>query len=159
MAGLAVETTARLVSQFGPNIIRSGYWETHVLAGQKSRWLDRVQSAPGPHKKAGDPHIAGRALDIVLRASIRSERLVADELVGIFLKLRKEMGFISLIYNGSEWNSAGVKMARLGDAVNRHVTHIHIEWSDGGVGGTGFQSALKAAIQAMSPSLTDYEFD
>ena len=37
-------------------------------------------------------------------------------------------------------------VARSGDAVNRHVTHIHIEWDKTGVGLDKFASDLEDAL-------------
>lgn len=159
MAGPVVESTAKIISTYGPNIIRSEYWEKFVGAGAKPGWRGRVQAAAGPHKSGADPHIAGRALDIVLRASIPSEKKVADDLVGIFLAIKDSLKFISVVYNGWEWNGAGQKFVRGGDAVNRHVTHIHIEWSAAMMSHSGFENELTTRVKAMAPSETDYEFD
>lgn len=158
MAGQIVTNVAKIIQQHGPNIIRSQYWEAYGAKGKKY-WADRLQAAAGPHKTAGDPHAGGRALDIVLRANIPSEKKVADELVSIFLALKGQLKFISVIYNGWEWNGAGVKFPRGGDVVNRHVSHIHIEWSAAGMSLTGFENALIEKVKTMRPSETDYEFN
>lgn len=159
MAGPVVESTARIVYNHGPNIIRSEYWEKFVGKGEKPGWRGRIQAAAGPHKTGADPHIAGRALDIVLRASVPSEKKVADELVGIFLDIKGSLKFISVVYNGWEWNGAGQRFTRGGDAVNRHVTHIHIEWSSAMMSHSGFESELTDRVRKMAPSETDLELD
>jgi hypothetical protein len=64
--------------------------------------LPRLQAAAGPHKSGADPHIAGRALDIILFASVNGERDYADRLVDVFLGLKAQMRFIAIIYNGWE---------------------------------------------------------
>ena len=147
MAGQVVETTARIVSDYGPNTIRSSYWEQYQA---KPDWMARIQAAAGPHKTGGDPHIAGRALDIVLRASEPNEKRIAEELVQVFLKLRSELKFIAVIYNGWEWNKAGVRFPRGGDAVNRHVSHIHIEWAASDMNHGGFDELLAGEVSNIS---------
>ena len=144
MAGLAVTNTEKVIRGNGPDIVRSPYWEANVPKGENPGFRDRLQSAAGPHKSGGDPHIAGRALDIILFADKTNERLVAERIVGAFLNLREQMKWSSVIYNGSEWNRFGGKMARTGDAINRHVTHIHIEWGSADINLTGFEEALAA---------------
>lgn len=146
MAGLVVNSTEKVIRENGPDIIRSQYWEDHVSKGTQPGWKDRLQSAAGPHKSGGDPHIAGRALDIILFADKTNERLVAERIVSAFLNLREQMKWISVIYNGSEWNKFGGKMPRGGDAINRHVTHIHIEWDSAEINLTGFEDALAAEL-------------
>ena len=146
MAGLIVNNTERVIRENGPDIIRSQYFETNVPKGEKPGFRDRLQSAAGPHKSGGDPHIAGRALDIILFADKPNEMLVANRIVSAFLNLREQMKWISVVYNGSEWNKFGGKMVRGGDAINRHVTHIHIEWDSADINNTGFEEKLAAEL-------------
>jgi hypothetical protein len=68
--------------------------------------------AAGPHKSGDDPHVAGRALDIVLFANKPDERDVADRLVQAFLSVKDKLQFISLCYNHWEWNGAGMKFPK-----------------------------------------------
>ncbi|UNP31857.1 hypothetical protein [Lysobacter gummosus] len=124
MAARVVEETKNTIYHFGPDLIRSTYLEKYP----KPRQLGRLQATAGPHKSGGDPHIAGRALDIILDATVEQERAVADQLVDVFLTMRERMRWGGLIYNGEEWNSAGIKFPRTGSAINRHLSHIHIEW-------------------------------
>jgi len=161
MAFPVVEKTKQIIYDHGPNIIRSDYWETGMnpVTEKPVGWLGRLQAAPGVNKtNPTDPHIGGRALDIILRNSITSELNVANELVGVFLGLRTKMKWIAVIYNKWEWNSMGTKFPRGGDAINQHLTHIHIEWraADGSL--TGFEPDLESALKGMAPSDTDYEF-
>ena len=146
MAGLVVNTTEKLLREKGPSILREQYWEKYVPKGEKPGWKDRLQAAPGPHKSGGDAHIAGRALDIVLFADKPNERMIAERIVSAFLNVREEMKWISVVYNGSEWNKFGGKMPRGGDDINRHVTHIHIEWDSSGINNTGFEEKLEAEL-------------
>lgn len=155
MAGQVVETTARIVTDYGPNTIRTVYWEEYRGKGKDGKalpaaWMGRVQAAPGSHKTGGDPHIAGRALDIVLRASEPNEKRIAEELVQVFLKLKKELKFISVIYNSWEWNGSGQRFPRGGDAINRHVSHIHIEWSESDMNHGGFDEILAGEVSNIS---------
>jgi hypothetical protein len=140
MAGLAVESTQRALYYFGPSLIAQDYWESNK---SKPGWLPRLQAAAGPHKTAGDPHAAGRALDIILFAKDPREKDYADRIIQVFLKLREKIKFISIVYNGLEWNSAGVKFPHVDEA---HKTHIHIEWSKTGIALNNFASALEDAL-------------
>lgn len=146
MAGLAVNTTERIIRESGPDLIRSQYYETNVPKGQEPGWRDRLQSAAGPHKTGDDPHIAGRALDIILFADKPNELQTANRIVSAFLNLREQMKWVSVIYNGSEWNKFGGKMPRGGSDINRHVTHIHIEWDGANINNTGFEEGLTAEL-------------
>ncbi len=147
MASLVVEKTKGLLFEHVP-ILQEQYWEKFA-AGGKGKWMDRLQASAGPHKSGKDPHIAGRALDIILFASDGRERFVADQLVEVFLGLRESMHWSAVIYNGSEWNYAGQKLPRTGDAINRHVTHIHIEWRASDVNHTGYESDLADALDGV----------
>jgi len=155
MAGPVVETTSRILGRFGPTLLGSEYWEANPAKGSKPGYLPRLGSAAGPHKSGDDPHIAGRALDIVLFASRPNEKSLADALVQVLLKLKDKLKFISVVYNGSEWNGAGQKFAHPG-----HVTHIHIEWGAASMSHTGFEADLEAECKALKPADdTDYEID
>jgi hypothetical protein len=141
MAGIAVEATKKALAHCGPAILNQQYWDK---AKKPPGLLSRLQSAPGPHKtSAADPHIAGRALDIFLFANIPGERDCAERLVSVFLGLKRQMRFISVIYNGWEWNGAGVKFKHKGD---QHTTHIHIEWGSNGVNTATFAGDLADAL-------------
>lgn len=146
MAGLVVNNTEKVLREKGPDIIRVQYYEANVPKGETAGYRDRLQSAAGPHKSGADPHIAGRALDIILFADKPNELIVGNRIVSAFLNLREEMKWVSVIYNGSEWNKFGGKMPRGGDAINRHVTHIHIEWDSANINNTGFEENLAAEL-------------
>ncbi len=142
MAGPAVEATQRALYYFGPSLLTQKYWDASVKP--KGGWLPRLQAAPGPGRTSSkDPHVAGRALDIILFAKEPDEKDYADRIVQAFLNARAKMGFISVIYNGWEWNGGGVKFPHVDAA---HKTHIHIEWSGGGVSKNSFASDLEDAL-------------
>ena len=147
MAGLAVEATSRALFYFGPSILTQEYWEAAKRdANNKPApgYMGRLQAAPGPHKdKDKDPHSAGRALDIILFAKNPQEKDYADRIVQVFLGLKGKMKFISVIYNGWEWNGAGVRFPHVDEA---HKTHIHIEWSATSVALSTFASDLEDAL-------------
>lgn len=146
MASVVVETTKRLLFE-NVSILQERYLEKAAKGGP--RMMDRLQAAAGPHKSGDDPHIAGLALDIILFASDGRERFVADQLVQSFLDQRTAMKWISTIYNGAEWNSAGKKLPRGGDAVNRHVTHIHLQWRAADANHAGFETDLVKALKKV----------
>ena len=156
MAGLAVEETKRILFEEGPHLLREKYYENYQ---KKPGYMDRLQASAGPHKSGNDPHIAGRALDIVVRANIPYELYIGNFLVDVFLTARVAMNWIDLIYNHWEWNGAGNKFPRKrftkdkdgkptknDDAIFGHVTHIHIEWSASGVASANFQQDLISAL-------------
>lgn len=120
---LAVTKGINILREHGPYILGTTYLE------QSGTSLPRLQGPAGPHKTDDhDPHREGRAIDIILFANIEHERLIADQLVKVFLEIRPEMKWSALIYNKREWWSNGTEHARGGDLINQHVTHIHIEW-------------------------------
>jgi hypothetical protein len=149
MATLAVETTKRVLFEKGPYILQTNYFD-HNLRGKKIS-LPRLQGPGGPHKTSNhDPHNEGRALDIILFASEMGERLTADQLVEVFLEVRETMKWSAVIYNNWEWNGAGKKFPRGGDAINRHVTHIHIEWTAASSANGAFEDELTDALEKRS---------
>jgi hypothetical protein len=109
--------------------------------------MDRLQAAAGPHKSGNDPHIAGRALDIILFANQPLELEMANDIVQVFLNLREKMKWIAVIYNNWQWNRVGLKLPRTGSRENRHVTHIHIEWDAANMNLTGFEPDLAAELK------------
>jgi len=120
---LAVSKGLSILSQHGPLIIRGKYYD---LAAKKE--LPRLQGPAGTHKTDDhDPHKEGRAIDIILFANKDNERVVADALVEVFLKVREKMKWSAVIYNKKEWNMAGKEFPRGGDLINQHVTHTHLE--------------------------------
>jgi hypothetical protein len=145
MAGPAVELTQQALLEAGHPILSQTYFDTSIRPPKR---LPRLQAAPGPHKTGDDPHIAGRALDIILFSNVDMERAIANDLVGIFLDLRADMRWIAVIYNGNEWNSQGIRFDRtrvangIHDPVFEHRTHIHIEWGLSSINTKGFSDAL-----------------
>lgn len=162
MAGLAVEVTKRVLFDYGPSILREEYYDG---AKKPPGNLPRLQASAGPHKSGDDPHIAGRALDIVLRNSFPFELALGNQLVDVFLQLRESMKWISVVYNHSEWNGAGYKMPRrrfitdsdgkptkIDDVIFGHITHIHIEWSVSGLASGDFEEDLVGALVVLKTS-------
>lgn len=142
MAGLVVEKTQKILFEKIPKL-REQYWE--ASAKPKPKWMDRLQAAAGPHKTGDDPHIAGRALDIVLFSGQPLEKNIADHIVEVFLGLREKMHWIAVIYNKEQWHRNGTKTPRLrkDDPAYEHITHIHIEWEAAGLSHTGFEADLE----------------
>ena len=140
MAGPAVEATKQALYYYGPSLLTQQYYEKHK---KPPGFLDRLQGAAGPHKTGADPHIAGRALDIILFAKNPQEKDYADRIVQVFLGQRKKMNFVSVVYNGWEWNGQGVRFPHVDEA---HKTHIHIEWGKSGIGIATFASDLEDAL-------------
>jgi len=135
---LAVSKGLSILSEHGPYIIRGKYYD---VAAKKE--LPRLQGPAGSHKTDDhDPHKEGRAIDIILFASIDNERVVADELVKVFLTIREKMKWSAVIYNKKEWNMAGKEFPRGGDPINQHVTHIHLEWRMADAASAGWEEDL-----------------
>ncbi|HLK68267.1 MAG TPA: hypothetical protein VKU19_32765 [Bryobacteraceae bacterium] len=147
MAGPAVDATQKALYYFGPGLLTQQYWDASVKDKKGKAvggLLGRLQSAPGAWRTSeSDPHVAGRALDIILFAKEPTEKGYADRIVQIFLAQRAKMNFISVIYNGWEWNGAGARFPHVDEA---HKTHIHIEWGKGGVTTATFASDLEDAL-------------
>jgi hypothetical protein len=127
MAKKAVEMTVLALRGAGPSILKSQFGG-----------LPRLQAAPDDkHVGAKDPHVGGRALDIILLADRDYERLFADMIVEVFLEMRDDMRWGAVIYNKVEWTSAGQELPRIWNPKMKekdpvrfeHTTHIHIEWS------------------------------
>lgn len=123
-ATLAVNTGIRILRDHGPLILNTTYKD---VAAKKD--LPRLQGPAGSHKGGNDPHIQGRAIDIILFANIENERKCADEIVDVFLTVREQMRWLAVVYNKRQWNWAGQEFPRGGDLISQHVTHIHIEWA------------------------------
>jgi hypothetical protein len=123
-ATLAVTRGISILREHGPAILNTTYKDVAAKAN-----LPRLQGPGGPHKSGNDPHIQGRAIDIILFANIENERRCADELVDVFLTVREKMKWLAVVYNKRQWNWAGQEFPRGGDAISQHITHIHIEWA------------------------------
>ena len=123
-ATLAVTKGISILRDHGPAILKTTYMDQGAKVN-----LPRLQGPAGSHKSGNDPHIQGRAIDIILFATIESERKVADELVDVFLTVREKMKWLAVVYNKKQWNWAGQEFPRGGDIISQHITHIHIEWA------------------------------
>lgn len=154
MSGLVVENTKKILFQKIPKL-REQYWEKSSTPPQ---WMDRLQAAAGPHKSGNDPHIAGRALDIVLFSSEPGELEVANNIVKVFLEAREKMKWIAVIYNREQWHRNGLKTPRLkkGDPSFEHLTHIHIEWDAASMSHTGFELDLEKGLNRVITGVTFY---
>ncbi len=137
-ATLAVKKGITILREHGPPILNTTYKD----AGAKIN-LPRLQGPAGSHKTdSNDPHIQGRAIDIILFANIENERRCADQIVDVFLTVREKMKWLAVIYNKRQWNWAGQEFPRGGDIINQHVTHIHIEWAMAFAGSVTWEQAL-----------------
>jgi len=145
---LAVSKGVDILRDHGPVILRTTYYE-----GATRTNLPRLQGPAGPHKTDDhDPHREGRAIDIILFATKENERLIADELVEVFLEVREKMNWSAVIYNKKQWNKAGIEMPRGGDSSssNQHLTHIHIEWRAADATLVNWEQALIDALEART---------
>ena len=143
MAGAAPEATKTALYYYGPSLVTENYWDKSVKP--KGGWLPRLQAAAKPGGTSTNPHVNGRALDIILFASEPIERDYADRIVRVFVGLKSTMGFVSIVYNDWEWNGQGVKFPHVDQ---EHKTHIHIEWGKTSVGSRSFASDLEDALYA-----------
>ena len=142
----AVSKGVSILKQYGPPILNTNYRDVAAKAD-----LPRVQGPAGSHKTdSHDPHIEGRAIDIILFATIENERVIADKLVEVFLSVREKMKWLALIYNKKEWNYAGTQFPRGGDAIRQHITHIHIEWRMADSASTPWEQDLIDALKAKA---------
>lgn len=154
MAGKVVDTTAQILLDNGPDLLKEEYWEDHPGPGKKPGYLKRVQAEAGPHKtNVDDPHKAGRALDIVLFANKPEEKKIADSLVQAFRNIRTKIKFIALKYNHKEWTQYGGVIDEPND--QEHTTHIHIEWAASSMDLTGFEDALKEEVSSIGKLIID----
>ena len=143
---LAVAKGLGVLREHGPYILGTTYRD---VAAKKD--LPRLQGPAGPHKSSDhDPHKEGRAIDIILFASIEHERLIADQLVDVFLSVREKMKWSAVIYNKKEWNGAGKEFPRGGDPINQHVTHIHIEWRAADAASADWEQDLIDELEART---------
>ena len=108
-ATLAVTKGITVLREHGPSILNTTYKDVAAKVN-----LPRLQGPAGSHKSGNDPHIQGRAIDIILFANIESERKVADELVDVFLTVREKMKWLAVVYNKRQWNWAGQEFPRGG---------------------------------------------
>lgn len=153
MAGAAIETTKKILFE-KISILRGTYWEP---SSKPPKWMDRLQAAAGPHKSGNDPHIAGRALDIILFANIPKEQEIANNIVKVFLDLKEKMKWSAVIYNKRQWDNRGeTPRVRSGDRAYEHVTHIHIEWREVNMGSSGFEAELEKGLNGIITGLSFY---
>jgi hypothetical protein len=144
-ATLAVTKGITVLREHGPSILNTTYKDVAAKVN-----LPRLQGPAGSHKSGNDPHIQGRAIDIILFANIESERKVADELVDVFLTVREKMKWLAVVYNKRQWNWAGQEFPRGGDIISQHVTHIHIEWAMGFAASAAWEQDLIAELNTRN---------
>jgi hypothetical protein len=139
MAGLAIETLAQVLTDYGPPILATMF--RHPGGAAELRLQKEGDSL---HDGTHDPHKEGRALDIVLLSWLPGERSEADKLVRLFLDQSEDMRWGWLIYNRKQWGPDGAETPRIFTDAQRpnesdadfamrrirheHLTHIHIEW-------------------------------
>ena len=144
-ATLAVTKGISILREHGPAILNTTYRD---VAAKKD--LPRLQGPAGSHKSGNDPHIQGRAIDIILFANIENERVVADKLVDVFLTVREQMKWLAVVYNKKQWNWAGQEFPRGGDLISQHITHIHIEWAMAFAAQATWEQALIDELKARN---------
>ena len=71
-------------------------------------------------------HDAGLALDIILFNNIERERILAENLLALFVDLQSDMHWLSAIYRDVIISATGIPGNYTQDT--RHYTHIHIDW-------------------------------
>jgi hypothetical protein len=71
-------------------------------------------------------HDAGLALDIILFANVRNEKILAQNLVKLFVENLSIIHWRSIIYEQVVFSSNGIPAPYTQDC--KHVTHIHIDW-------------------------------
>ena len=146
MAGPAINKTKEILAEKVP-LLRETYWEP---SSTPPKQMDRLQAAAGPHKSGNDPHIAGRALDIILFANKPNEQELANNIVKVFLDLKEVMKWSAVIYNKKQWDARGeTPRLKNNDPSYEHVTHIHIEWREADMGNTGFEEALRKGLSKI----------
>jgi hypothetical protein len=142
-ATLAVTKGISILREHGPAILNTTYRD---VAAKKD--LPRLQGPAGSHKSGNDPHIQGRAIDIILFANIENERVVADKLVDVFLTVREQMKWLAVVYNKKQWNWAGQEFPRGGDLISQHITHI--QWAMAFAAQATWEQALIDELKARN---------
>jgi hypothetical protein len=71
-------------------------------------------------------HDAGLALDVILFNNVERERILAENLLALFVDFQSEMHWLSAIYRNVHISATGVPGSYTQDT--RHYTHIHIDW-------------------------------
>jgi hypothetical protein len=116
----------------------------------------RLQSAPGDHSKnpdykpAADPHVDGRALDIILFASELKEKIIAENIFAMFNAFKEELRWASIIYNRYTIDDFGGPRLYERNNWNDHRTHIHIEWSATKAGTSGFKDLIWEELKQIN---------
>jgi hypothetical protein len=153
MAYRSAETTAKALRDQGPPVLKTS-WHGE----------ERLQLAPDDkHQGETDPHKTGRAIDIVLDSQRPTEKMEGEILVQAFIDLKDEMQWEYLIYAQRAWDPLKTydqAIPRIADprtyttawdrARYEHVTHIHIQWSEGKKDLDSFQDSLIQRLQKDS---------
>jgi hypothetical protein len=150
MAYRAAETTTKVLRDEGAPVLKTS-WNGE----------ERLQLAPDEkHQGEKDPHKTGRAVDIVLDSQRPTEKMEGEMLVQAFIDLKDEMQWEYLIYAKRAWDpfkTYDQAIPRIADpqeyptawdrARYEHITHIHIQWSEGKKDLDTFKDALIQRLQ------------
>lgn len=118
--------------------------------------LPRLQAAPKDHSKepnykpAVDPHVDGRALDIILFAHELKEKTIAENIFAMFNAYKQEMRWAAIIYNRFTIDDFGGPRLYERNNWNDHRTHIHIEWSASKAQTTGFKDLIWQELKQIN---------
>ena len=116
----------------------------------------RLQSAAGDHSKnpdykpADDPHVDGRALDIILFVKAPKEKIIGENIFAMFHAYKKEMRWTAIIYNRYTVDDFGGPRLYERNNWNDHSTHIHIEWSASKAKTTGFKDLIWEELKQIN---------
>lgn len=118
--------------------------------------LPRLQSAAGDHSKnpdykpAKDPHVDGRALDIILFATNPKEKIIGENIFAMFHAYKEEMNWTAIIFNKYTVDDFGGPRLYERNNWNDHSTHIHIEWSPSKSKTTGFKDLIWEELKQIN---------
>lgn len=105
-------------------------------------------------------HSEGRALDIGLLAASPEERGLGDQLFRIFIANVAELGMSNVIWNRHIWSTT-LPTVRHYTGKNKHVDHVHIEFTRAGSQWTDFPrtrlaiSTLRTGIEDLSQAIAN----
>jgi hypothetical protein len=134
----APKTLWQLIHQNFPQARNDGIYNPRNIAGTQTPSL----------------HAEGRALDIGLSVTVPDEKLVGDQLFGVFVRSATLVGFQEIIWNRQIWSHAHPAVHRY-HGHDPHTGHIHAGFTRTASQQTAFPDAFLTRIAEVRSGIED----
>lgn len=103
-------------------------WNLVKTQFPRARFLGIYNNRPVRGKKKPSTHAEGRALDIGLFVTHKTEKQIGDGLFQLFIRQSSELGLHHVIWNKQIWSSSKGGPRKY-TGVNPHTDHVHLAFT------------------------------